>query len=394
MSAGSLPYLLIGNPENRRVSLFQEALRESGSPPATVISHLELCERPERLADLPDRDLLVRIESAGENPEVERALLALGHPCAVAEGVSTISPEILSTLPPRRGQILPPRQAHLGFLRHLERIGRVLAERPGWRPLSAPETIALLFDKRQTSRRYAAEGIPVPPALFEVESPEALRGAMRERGYRAVFVKLASGSSASCLGVFHHALDQEFLMTTIEQADDGWYNSLRVRRVNDRRRIDELLGFLLREGSQIELAVPKARLDGASFDCRVLCVDGEPSFTVIRQSRHPITNLHLGGWRGRPESLAAILPAELARAAEESCRRVAALHAENFQLGIDLLYEAGWRGHRVIEANAFGDLLPNLTRDGLGVYAWQIRAAARRFQSAPVAPIPAVPTLA
>ena len=30
--------------------------------------------------------------------------------------------------------------------------------------------------------------------------------------------------------------------------------------------------------------------------------------------------------------------------------------------------------HRVLEANAFGDLLPNLERDGLGVYAWQVRA--------------------
>jgi hypothetical protein len=27
----------------------------------------------------------------------------------------------------------------------------------------------------------------------------------------------------------------------------------------------------------------------------------------------------------------------------------------------------------VIEGNAFGDLLPNLWRDGLDVYGWQIR---------------------
>ena len=40
-----------------------------------------------------------------------------------------------------------------------------------------------------------------------------------------------------------------------------------------------------------------------------------------------------------------------------------------------LMYEAGFRGHRVLEANAFGDLLPNLTRDGLSVYEWQVRQA-------------------
>ena len=27
----------------------------------------------------------------------------------------------------------------------------------------------------------------------------------------------------------------------------------------------------------------------------------------------------------------------------------------------------------MIEGNAFGDLLPNLTRDGTDVYGWQIR---------------------
>ena len=44
-------------------------------------------------------------------------------------------------------------------------------------------------------------------------------------------------------------------------------------------------------------------------------------------------------------------------------------------MGVDLLYEAGFKGHRVIVANAFGDLLPNLKRDGLTTYGWEIRAA-------------------
>ena len=43
--------------------------------------------------------------------------------------------------------------------------------------------------------------------------------------------------------------------------------------------------------------------------------------------------------------------------------------------GVDLLYETGFRGPRVVEANAFGDLLPNLTREGLSPYGWEIRAA-------------------
>jgi len=374
--------VLIGNPENRRVTLFQQALVAQGCPPATVVSYLELLQRPERLAELPDAPALLRIDSAGESFEVERELLALGYADAVEANVSTLDPDALVALREERGRILCPRQAHLGYLRLLQRIQRIVAKKTAWRLLNHPETIAELFDKRRTSRRYAEAGIPVPPALEGIAQPDQLRAAMRERGWRGVFVKLASGSSASCLGVYHAGAgveeSSEFLMTTIEQASTGWYNTLRVRRVNDRGRIDELVGFLLREGSQIERNIPKARLDGAYFDCRVLVVAGEPAFTVVRQNRHPITNLHLGGWRGDIRSLLQAVPTDLLEAAMESCRAVARLH-DSFQLGVDLLYEAGFVGHRIVEANAFGDLLPNLTRDGLSVYEWQIREALRCY---------------
>jgi hypothetical protein len=44
-----------------------------------------------------------------------------------------------------------------------------------------------------------------------------------------------------------------------------------------------------------------------------------------------------------------------------------------FHVGVDLMFEPGLTRHRVIEGNAFGDLLPNLLCDGLDVYGWQIR---------------------
>ena len=47
----------------------------------------------------------------------------------------------------------------------------------------------------------------------------------------------------------------------------------------------------------------------------------------------------------------------------------------SLHVGLDVLFEPGLAHHRIIEANAFGDLLPNLTLDGLSVYRWEIRAA-------------------
>ncbi len=384
------PFLILGNPENRRVSLFLRALRSRGQPPATVVSHAGAI-RGEALDDLPRRPALVRLEATGEDPDVERALLGLGYDDAVRAGVSAIDPDALANLPPAPGRILCPRQHHFGFLRYLERLERVFAERPEWRILQPPASVRELFDKRVTSRRYLAAGIPVPESLDGVATADELRQAMRARSWRSVFVKLACGSSASCLAVYRlnggfSDATRGVVMTTIRRTSDGWFNCLKVQRVADPRGVDEILSFLLREGSQIERTVPKARLGksgarlrrDAFMDCRVLMSAGEPAFVVVRQDTHPITNLHLGGWRGDFEALRRAVPAPSWSAAMDSCRRVAAQH-RCFHLGIDLLFEPGFRRHRILEANAFGDLLPDLTRRGLDVYEWQIEKAARMY---------------
>ena len=370
------PFLIVGHPENRRIDMFLAALHSRGQPPATVVAHLDAL-RHGALAALPDRPFLVRLDAMGESAECERALLGLGYDEAMAAGVSTVSPRALAEMPVENGRILAPRQVHFGFLRYLDQLRNVFARRPRWRVLTPPDSIEELFDKRLTSRRYAAAGIPVPESLAGVTTPAELRDAMRDAGWRSVFVKLTCGSSASCLAVYQLSdSGRGVVMTTIRRTPRGWFNSLKVQRVDDREGIDEILGFLLREGSQVEKTVPKARLDGAFMDCRVLVIDGEPAFVVVRQNRHPITNLHLGGWRGDFAALRRAVPAEAWEAAMESCRRVFASH-RCFHLGVDLLFEPGFRRHRILEANAFGDLLPRLTRRGLNVYEWQIDRLAR-----------------
>ena len=58
-----------------------------------------------------------------------------------------------------------------------------------------------------------------------------------------LFVKLSSGSSASCLAFFHRDPDgREVVQTTMRRIDEGWFNSLRVQRVDGAARIDEVLG--------------------------------------------------------------------------------------------------------------------------------------------------------
>ena len=132
-----------------------------------------------------------------------------------------------------------------------------------------------------------------------------------------------------------------------------------------------MVSFLLKEGSRIEQVIPKARLDNAFMDCRVLVINGEPTFTVVRQNTHPITNLHLGGWRGDLKTFFQSIAQTTWDQTMNSCRTISRLH-DCFHLGIDILFEPGFKRHRIIEANAFGDLLPNLYKDDLSVYGYQI----------------------
>lgn len=368
-------FIVIGNPANRRVTMFQAALAAQGLPAATVLAWRDLVEpgaAARVLGALAAAPAIVRIDSAGEDEDVERALILRGETAARAEGyAAAIGADALAAIPRELGRILVPRQQHLGFVAVLRELDAVLATRAAWRVLQPVPAIEALFDKRVTSARWQAAGLPIPEFLPGVRDPDDLRARMRDAGWPAVFVKVASSSSASCLAIFSHGARGETAVTTVEDTGRARYNTRRLQRLTTRRAIDRLLRFLLAEGAQIERAVPKAQLDGAYFDLRVLTIDGVPAFVVVRTSPHPITNLHLGGQRGDLGALRRRVPDPSWDAAMASC--VAVQRASGaFHVGVDLMFEPSLRAHRVIEGNAFGDLLPNLERDGLDVYGWQI----------------------
>jgi len=348
--------------------MFQDALVAQGFAPARVVPWIELCE-PGAPARLMAGDPLIRIDSCGEDDDVERALLRRGEAAARAEGVPAIAPAELAEIPREVGRILYPRQQHLGFLAVLAEIEAATA---GARVLPPAAAIRELFDKFVASQKWRALGIPMPEALPRVTQPDQLRALMRECAWATVYVKLTSGSSASCLALFTHTAKREEVITTVEDTGDARYNTRKLQRLTSRARIDRVLGFILGEGAHVERAVPKARLDGRYFDLRVLAIAGATPFVVMRTAPHPITNLHLGGLRGDVDALRARIAPAAWDAAMASC--VAVQRATGaFHVGVDVMFETDRAHHRVLEGNAFGDLLPNLERDGLDVYGWQIR---------------------
>jgi len=370
--------ILIGNPENRRVVSFREAVLTRDGDTVEVVSYIDLLRGDSALSDLAAGPAIVRQDSAGESFEVDKALLTLGYDRALAAGASTIAPAAIAELEFDRGRIICPRQLHCGFVELLAKIQTIYDDRPDWSILQPISGIEFLFDKRLTSRRWHSEGIPVPEPLDDIASYDDLRSLAQTRGIREIYIKVSCSSSASCLAVYSHREARDFITTTIECADTGWYNSLKIRRYSEPSRVAEIVNYLLREGAQVEVGVPKARLRGAPFDIRFVVIGGEALFAVVRQNRHGITNLHLGGWRGDWDALASTVPAEQLDAARADAVR-AAETSGCFVVGVDVLLERSGAGHRVIEGNAFGDLLPGLSHDGLTVYEQVIRRATAQF---------------
>ena len=355
--------------------MFQDALAAQRLPAAEVVPWLALAEpgaATRVLADAPSGAIL-RIDSMGEDTAVERALTRRGEVAARSEGSPAISAAALARIPHELGRIVHPRQHHLGFLATLDDLAAVIAEHPDWRIVQPPRAIADLFDKRITSAAWRAAGIPVPDVLPGglVREPDDLRARMRAAGWSRVYVKQASGSSASCLAIFEQDRRGERAITTVEDTGDARYNTRKLQHVRTRRNLDRLLGFLLREGAQVERAIDKAMQGDRYFDLRVLTIDDVAAFVVMRTSPHEITNLNLGGLRGDVAALRAEIPDASWDAAMATCRRVQR-ESGAFHVGVDILFEPDF-AHRVLEGNAFGDLLPNLERDGLDVYGWQIR---------------------
>jgi hypothetical protein len=88
-----------------------------------------------------------------------------------------------------------------------------------------------------------------------------------------------------------------------------------------------------------------------------------------------MTNLHLGNRRGELSAVAERMGTDAWRDALRTCERAAAIFPGSLHLGVDLLICPDYCRHAVLEANAFGDLLPGVLSEGVDTYEAEVRAA-------------------
>ena len=336
---------VVGNPENRRVALFAAAAQRFGLPPPEVFPWLDVLTS----GRVPGPGTVVRIDSPGENAEVDRLL----------RGAAT---------PAEHGEIIGTAAAFRGFCRALDAV-----RAGGGHLLQSPGDIRTMIDKPECHRLLSRAGIRVPEALDPIDGYDALRAS----GWKRVFVKPAYGSSASGVMAVAFAGRRVTAITSAELSGGKIFNNLRVRRYDDEASIRTLVDRLAVDGLHVERWFPKASLGDRVLDLRVVVIAGEPRHIVVRTSRTPMTNLHLGNARGDVTAVRAAAGEQTWRAAMRTCESVADLFSGNLQVSVDLMFRAGWRDHAVAEVNAFGDLLPGVVAGGLDTYGAQVSALIR-----------------
>ena len=344
-------FTVIGNPENRRVGLFRDAVEARGGA-ITVLPWLEFLRDP----DIELADGFVRIESPGENWEVESALLGREEPHD-------------------RGRIR-------GLEQSTRRMNEALESIAGARCMNSPASIAAMFDKVESKRRLSAVGVDVPRTFGVIRSFAELRDVVREAGRDRFFVKPRHGSSASGVIALSMRGDKVHAVTSVERVDDRLYNSLRLSRhttLDDVARIVDLLGA--EDQLLVEEWVPKASTQGHTFDLRIVAIGACAEHVVVRLSKSPMTNLHLGNQRGDADELRESLGERWRDVIDISVRAVSAFEGALYG-GVDIALTPDHRRTAVFEVNAFGDLLPGVVdARGRDCYAAEVDAFMARSRT-------------
>ena len=378
---------LFCNPESRRVEGFCAATAKLLQQFPLEIPWLAVLEQKPWRKDWEVPLRFLRLESPGRNWAVEKQLLLWGTQVQDEEahlGWRTVSPANLASLQMDHGLITPLRQWFLGWrkvLRELDAWSRQNGMSQNW--ISQPEHVICMFDKAATQVALETHAFPVPPTLGIPAGFDQLWELMKAAAVRRVFLKPCHGSSASGVVAVESSNRQIQAFTTVEPIYSTnhvrLYNHRRIRTCHGTAAVRDLVDSVCRERCIAQVWVPKAGIQGKPFDLRVVVIGGRARHVMVRLGHGPITNSQLLGGKGETTLLRK-------RIGEEQWDRILTLCEQALAIcfpgtlyaGFDVLIEPNFRTPRIIEVNAFGDLLPRLLHEGRSTYEWEVLSALQR----------------
>lgn len=354
-------FVLLGVASGKRIRLTQQARSDAGLPPAEVLEWRDWLDVPERLNGMLDRPCVFKVDSPGDDPAVQALLLADG---SIAEGMDTPGPL-------EHGEIAVSGAWFKGLERALQRLEQQLAAAPHVRVMNSPREALLMTDKLACQQHLAKHEVPVPPVLGMLEGYDHFQSLLDRHGLDRAFIKTRYGSSASGVVAYRRNRRGDEQATTSAQLVQGpggprLYNAKRMSRYHLAADVRSLVDLLATQQAYAEAWLPKPRAGNGHYDIRVLTLGGRPAHRVARIGARMMTNLHLDNRRAATDSL---LDSASSAALESVARQAAQAFPASHVIGLDLVAHRG-QAH-VLEANAFGDLLPGLLWQEQDTYAAQ-----------------------
>jgi hypothetical protein len=173
-----------------------------------------------------------------------------------------------------------------------------------------------------------------------------------------VFLKARYGSSAA--GVLAFRRNRQGQMQAISSArwradePERLTNVKRMCHYNQESAIRAVVNLIAAQEAYVEHWLPKPRCAAGHFDLRILTLGGQAAHCIGRASTHPMTNLHLDSQRIAPDT---VLDANALHLAHTTAAQAAqAAFPRSHLIGFDVI--ARPHSATLLEANAFGDLLP------------------------------------
>lgn len=153
-----------------------------------------------------------------------------------------------------------------------------------------------------------------------------------------------------------------------------YVNTKKIRRMTDRKEIEEMVNFLLSMDAVIERWVPKDSIDDLAYDLRVVYQFGKIEMIQARGSKGTaITNLHLNDQA---------IEVKLSEVTVDQIDRLCASAMKCFQglnsAGFDILLEKNSLKPYIIEINGQGDLMYRDIFSENRIYREQVEWLGRR----------------
>lgn len=368
-----MQFIIVGNPENRRVQVFGDTVKQLALGECTVWPY-ETCLTTAAIPPVAPGSI-IKIESPGENSTVRQLLIERGW---------RVTGNRESTLSHKHGLIQQMPAWYAGYCDWLNAFHQLLHQQPGVQLMNTVADIKMQFNKPVCQSWLQQNNIPVPYRVSTISGYDELLQQMQAHGVKQVFIKPAHASSASGVIAFRKSGNKVQAVTSVELVRTGnniqLYNSLTVRTYTNEQEVAALVDRMAVENIFAEAWLPKATLNGRYFDVRVLVINGKARHTVIRTSNTILTNLHLGNQRGDRQQFLDRFGAPTMAAIHRQAEATAACFPDSLYMGIDLLLTPDAKAIYVLEVNAFGDLLPGLLHNDETCYEAEINAIIHKTQ--------------